>query len=232
MKAKKAADALRGIGIAATTSLQGAQSPQLTEWVLLGEKDFIIWPDNDENGRKYAEKVAKLLSGSAKSVSVIDTPEGAGEKDDAADYLARLSGKDLDERRNAVLALAEQAKPAEFEQEPSPDAPPTFAGVDASELAELANEPTEWLVTNVIAREQPTIFGARAKCGKTTLLSDLAVALATGTDWLGHFPVERQSKVLFITGEATKKAAARRIDKAVSSRGRLFNGEPQGATAY
>lgn len=97
--------------------------------------------------------------------------------------------------------------------------PLRFAGVDIADLEQHADEEIDWIVDGVFAADQPTIFGARSKCLKTTMLCDLSAALASGTDWLTHFKIPRKRKVLFITGESNKRAAAKRIRKACNARG-------------
>jgi len=102
------------------------------------------------------------------------------------------------------------------------DQPTSFDGVDASDLEDFASEPVNWLVTDILSSDQPILFGARSKGGKTTMLADLSVSLATNTPWLGHFAVPRLRRVLFITGESNNRAASRRIKKALSARGLGF----------
>lgn len=102
---------------------------------------------------------------------------------------------------------------------PQPNRVQTFAGQSVNELWDLAEEPVDWLVGGVFSAEQPTVFGAPKKTLKTTLLTDLVVALATGDEWLGKFEVPRPRKVLFITGESTPRAAIRRIRRAYDARG-------------
>lgn len=95
---------------------------------------------------------------------------------------------------------------------------PSFAGETVSALWDLADEPVDWMVDGVFAMDQPTVFGARKKSLKTTILSDLAVSLATGTKWLSHFKVPKVRKTLFITGEANSRAAIRRARRAIEAR--------------
>lgn len=95
----------------------------------------------------------------------------------------------------------------------------SFAGVDALELAESEHEDTEWLVKYVLSADQPTIFGAASKATKTTQLVDLSVALATCTPWLDNFEIPKVRKVLFITGESSKRAISRRIKRSLVVRG-------------
>ena len=95
----------------------------------------------------------------------------------------------------------------------------TFCGKSAADLWHLADQPIEWLVKDVFSCDQPTIFGAKQKCLKTTLLTDLAVSLASGLPWLSTFHIPRRRRVLFVTGEATEAAAIRKVQKAAKARG-------------
>lgn len=94
----------------------------------------------------------------------------------------------------------------------------TFAGKWASELWDLAEKPVVWLVENVFSCDQPTIFGAKQKSLKTTLLTDLAVSLASGYPWLGRFEIPQKRRVLFVTGEASEAAAIRKVKRAANVR--------------
>lgn len=95
----------------------------------------------------------------------------------------------------------------------------TFAGVDAKDLAKYVDMEADWLVDGIFSADQPTVFGAASKATKTTQLVDLSVSLATTTPWLGHFPVSKRRKVLFITGESNYRAASKRIKRALDVRG-------------
>lgn len=88
-----------------------------------------------------------------------------------------------------------------------------FSGKPAAELWDL-DESVDWLVEGVFSADQPTIFGAKQKSLKTTLLTDLAVSLASGYPWLGRFEIPQRRRVLFITGEASEKAAIRKVKRA------------------
>jgi hypothetical protein len=86
---EKAADALRSIGLTATTSAHGAQAADKTDWRPLAGKEVILWPDNDPAGRKYIESVRALLAKltpapAMKLLEVNGLPAGG----DAADFVA------------------------------------------------------------------------------------------------------------------------------------------------
>lgn len=93
----------------------------------------------------------------------------------------------------------------------------TFAGKSAADLWDI-DDSTDWLVEDVFSADQPTIVGAKQKSLKTTLLTDLAVSLASGYAWLGKFVVPRKRRVLFVTGEASEKAAIKKVRRAADSR--------------
>lgn len=93
-----------------------------------------------------------------------------------------------------------------------------FSGQAVSDLWSLADAPVEWLVDGVFSADQPTIFGAKQKSLKTTLLTDLAVSLATGFPWLGRFEIPQRRRVLFLTGEASAAAAIRKVRRAAEFR--------------
>jgi hypothetical protein len=73
---------------------------------------------------------------------------------------------------------------------------------------------TRYLVQDVLVAGQPGgIFGA-FKTLKTSLTADLLISLASGTPFLGHFPVIEPGRTLFLSGEsglAALQSIARRI---------------------
>lgn len=98
----------------------------------------------------------------------------------------------------------------------------SFAGIDASELASHATQEPEWLVQDIFTIDEPVLVGARSKGCKTLQLTDLAVAVASGTKWMGVFNVPKRRKVLLITGEANYRRIAKHIEKACKVRGIKF----------
>lgn len=93
----------------ATTAPGGASAKWLPEYTeqLRGAKEVIIIPDNDEPGRKHAEKVAAALYGAVGAIYIVSLP-GLPDKGDVSDWLdAGHTIKDLHE------AIKEYAKPWE-----------------------------------------------------------------------------------------------------------------------
>ena len=59
---EKASDAVRRLGLIATTSAHGAQSPHKSDWKPLADKDVVILPDYDGPGEGYLQKIIAELT--------------------------------------------------------------------------------------------------------------------------------------------------------------------------
>ena len=94
----------------------------------------------------------------------------------------------------------------------------SFQGKAVAEIWEQASRPINWLVQDILSADQPTIFGAKQKSLKTTLLADLAVSLASGYQWLGRYAIPECRRVLLITGESCETAAIRKVRRAAECR--------------
>lgn len=83
---EKAADALHRFGWVAT-SAPGGSSTKLDaiDWRPLAGKSVTLWPDNDEAGRRFMDRVAAQLASIGCAVRWITLPEGVPDKWDAAD---------------------------------------------------------------------------------------------------------------------------------------------------
>ena len=86
----RGADALAASGFAATTLMGGAHTRiEKTDLSPLKGKDIILWPDNDEPGRKYADNVAEaLLKLPVASLKITPPTPDKPTKWDAADAVA------------------------------------------------------------------------------------------------------------------------------------------------
>lgn len=72
----------------AVTSPNGAGSSHKADWTPLAGRDVTIWPDQDDEGRKYAESAARQAKkAGAQAVRIVAVPEDFPEKWDLADEL-------------------------------------------------------------------------------------------------------------------------------------------------
>jgi hypothetical protein len=135
VEGEKCAEALRSVGIVATTAMQGAKAPiEKTDWTPLAGKKVIIWPDKDEPGFEYAKAAAVKLRGLNCAVLGVTPPADAREKWDAADCVAE--GGD-------AHTIIEGATPV-FESK-------SRGKIQLLTISELKNrKPPQFLIQNVI----------------------------------------------------------------------------------
>ena len=96
-KAADAAASLIGPPWVAVASMNGAKSPQRTDWTPLAGRALVIWPDNDEPGAAYAREAALLaLKAGASSVVIVEPPDGLPVGWDLADPVPE--GMEIDYR--------------------------------------------------------------------------------------------------------------------------------------
>jgi hypothetical protein len=62
LEGEKCADLARGLGLTATTSAHGCQSPGKSDWTPLADKTVYLVPDNDEPGEGYVNAVGAILA--------------------------------------------------------------------------------------------------------------------------------------------------------------------------
>lgn len=98
VEGEKCADALGTLGLLTTTSAHGAKAAHKSDWRPLALRDVVIIPDNDEDGRDYARKVADILLSlpSAARVQMIELP-GLPPKGDAVEWLEERDAQLLED---------------------------------------------------------------------------------------------------------------------------------------
>lgn len=87
VEGEKAAQACRAQGLLAVCFGGGAGATDFgAAWEALRGRDVILWPDNDEQGRRYMARVMAALKGVASSLTLVQPP--LPEKGDAVEYFA------------------------------------------------------------------------------------------------------------------------------------------------
>jgi hypothetical protein len=173
VEGEKDAEALRQIGVTATTNPMGASKWKEHFNKYLAGKNVVIVPDNDEPGRKHAEDVAKHLSGIAKSIKVVNLP-GLPEKGDVSDWLG------ADKTKEDLLKIV--ADTPEWKQTQVQKVSLTFTSL--ADLFEEEEEKVPWLVDQMLPMGGLSIWVAKPKVGKTTVIRNLAFRVARGQSFL------------------------------------------------
>ncbi len=167
VEGEKCADALLSLGIVATTAMGGAATAlDKTDWSPLAGKRVILWPDHDEAGARYADRVAPKLQAIGAEVRRVAIPAGKPRKWDAADAVAE--GADV----RALLAGAMSVANTQ------PFQPFEIAQWRARERFIGEPQPRRWLIEGVFPLAQAALLAAAGGVGKSFLLLALAREVA------------------------------------------------------
>jgi len=88
-----------------------------------------------------------------------------------------------------------------------------------TELHDSIPDEENYFIDGLLARNETCFIGGREKMLKTSIAFDLAVSLATSTDFLGKFPINGEFHVLIMSGESGDKAHDKLIERIVEARG-------------
>lgn len=129
---EKAADAAGRLlaDYVSVTSQGGAKAAKESDWSPLVNRDVLLWPDNDQEGRDYADTVAAILLGQGCRVRRLKIPGDWPAKFDAADY--EVSGRS----RDALLQGVETGSLVEAVGRPKANLPPVPDDCPVAEGAE------------------------------------------------------------------------------------------------
>lgn len=222
VEGEKCADALQkffddaGFNAFATTPSQGAMSPQKTEWRPLAGRSVVIVPDNDEAGKEFSLRVARLAN-EAKALTVrIAKP--FGEPDTGFDVADQIeAGGDtaviLDAITQAKEINPDELPEAEDEKDPEPEPNPALTIEAASCLRFFENKPKqrEFIVNDFLPRLNVGVIAAPGGTGKGYFTLQLALSVATGVKFLGKFDIENPGGVLYCNAEDDEPEIHRRF---------------------
>ena len=177
VEGEKAAEALIGKGICATTAMNGASAPvEKTDWSPLAAKRVVIWPDKDAAGWQYAEAAAKaVLSAGAISVAILMPPDDKPDKWDAADAVV----DDMD------VATFIASAPRQTIAAPQNQAKAFSLGHMLSDTSPM---PDDIIAPRVLTPSGMLVFGGAPKVGKSDFLLSWLVHMAAGVEFLSFKP--------------------------------------------
>ena len=173
VEGEKDADCLISLGFVATTNAGGAGKWCNEYNQYIHGRPVVIIPDNDESGRKHAEKVAQAIHSEAASIKIIELP-GVTDKGDVSDWLN--AGHNSDD----LYTVVEQTKewtPTESDDNQQPDARGFYSSLDELLNADIATN--EEIIFGV-ARGQVGELVSVTNVGKTTIMLNSALSLASG----------------------------------------------------
>jgi 5S rRNA maturation endonuclease (ribonuclease M5) len=192
VEGEKDADTLTEAGFVATTNSCGAGKWTSDLNSYLAGKDVYILPDNDGAGAAHARQVAGELNGIARHIRILRLP-GLPAKGDVTDWMQ--AGGDADQLVD-LLRSAEAFEPDESSESKPADG--TQAAITLAYFNDIGESVTKrWIIKGVIARGETSSWIAPPGKGKSALLTDIAIHVASGTDWRGFISKERCGVVYF-----------------------------------
>lgn len=174
----------------------------------------LIFQDNDDVGKAYAQETAAALHGVAASVQLLDLATvwpDIPEHGDVSDLIATFGA----ERAGEMIAQLIQDAP-QWEPPKEPDkAKPGIMVTTAVDLQKAQLPPTVFLIAGILP-EGTTILTAASKVGKSWMVLDMGLSIAEGADFMGH--KTKQSGVLYLALEDSPSRLQDRMNKILGGR--------------
>lgn len=196
---EKCAQALIDIGITATTVMGGANfDPDKTDFSPLGGKDIIIWPDNDQAGQGYVERIKTGLAAiKPRSLKVVNPPADKPEKWDAADavrdginiqsFLKSIPKSKIHLQRFEAFSLAEL-------------------------MADKSPMPEDLIAPRLLTPSGMLVIGGAPKSGKSDFTLSLLTHMAAGQPFLKFTP-PRPLRIFVLQAEIQYDYLRERLQK-------------------
>ncbi|MDA9573322.1 AAA family ATPase [Rickettsiales bacterium] len=195
VEGEKSADALIESGFTATTAMCGANAPlEKTDWSHLKDKEVTIWPDNDDVGINYANKLAEYLSGKCSFISVLTPPEGKKDKWDAYDAVAESF--DVRSFLNTAKDLSKKL--------------PSFTISEL--LSDISPMPQDLIFPRLLTPGGLLLIGGAPKVGKSDFLINFLIHMAAGESFLGLKP-PRPLRIFYLQAEIGYHYMRERVKK-------------------
>jgi 5S rRNA maturation endonuclease (ribonuclease M5) len=174
--------------LAVTTSPRGA-GKWLDDFALYtAGKQVLVIPDNDKPGRDHAARIALSCLRYAQGVKIVELPE-LPEHGDVSDFLKTHSVADL-------LDLAKKTK----WWKPEESSAATTLFMTPAEFDATRQETVNWFVEGLVQAGANGSFISHPKSGKSYMVLDLALALASGQKWM-DFYIPRRIRVALVSRE-------------------------------
>jgi hypothetical protein len=207
VEGEKCADALTKLGYTATCTIGGEgmlseNSKGKFDFSPLKDKEVIIWPDNDEAGKKYVKLVQELCEkAGARSVTMLSIPMGKPDKWDAADAIE--DGTDIAKFLNNPIHQAKKSLSLKSKH--------LLIG---NQFAGKAPE-QKFLIGDTIPLGVPVVFAAAGDSGKGMMTLDLAMKVASGEGMQNSFGglVAHHGTAIILSAEDDRDELHRRVSR-------------------
>ena len=207
VEGEKCADALNDLGYVATCTIGGAgmlseNTAYKFDFTPLSGKELILWPDNDEAGKKLAQIVeAQAKQAGVKSTLMLKIPSTKSDKWDAADAV----DEDFD--------IDKMIKSNENKIKKQISLLDDTLLIDKYFVGKAPEQ--KFLIGDTIPLGVPCVFAAAGDSGKGMMTLDLAMKVASGASMQSSFGglVAEHGDVILITAEDDKDEMHRRISR-------------------
>lgn len=163
------------------------------DWSPLANRKIIIWPDNDDVGKKVAFSLQEHLEKICKEVIVVKPPQQFKDKDDLWD--AKVNDFFESSEQFLQYCLANKIKKRV-----------SFQLIQAFDIMSGLKQP-EWLIENICELDSVMAIFGKPKSGKSFVAVDMAASLAKGIPFHGH--KTKQAAVVYVCGEGNRGIARR-----------------------
>ncbi len=185
---EKTADAARSLGLVAVTSMNGALSPDKTDWTPLAGKNVVILPDHDEAGRKYSVAIAAILAKLSPSpvVKIVELPE-LTDGDDLVEWIAAHGdAAEPDMMRQELERLVDEVDAVELE----PDAPSGASDETTNLIDEQWPAPVDEAAYYGVAGNIVRKIAPHTEADPVAILIQVLVTVGNMIGRRAYFPVE------------------------------------------
>ena len=194
VEGEQCADSAQSIGLLATTSAHGAKAANKTDWQPLAGREVVILPDNDKEGRRYADEVSRILFelDPTTSIKIVKLP-GLKEKGDIADFISTNNTCGPDAVRLQIEALVSKT--------PYLDSCEFVGGAVTICLADVQPEELQWLWPSRIPLGKLTIIAGDPGLGKSFVCLDIAARISSGRRWPDNAAISSPGGVVLLSAE-------------------------------
>lgn len=172
----------------------------------------VIFQDNDQPGKDYAQETAAALHGVASSVQVLDLSRvwpNVPEKGDISDFIAQFGAEKSCDMIAQLISMTPQWEP------PSDQNKPTLDTITAADLQQKDLPPIKFIVDKLLSVGL-NILASPPKYGKSWMVLALCLAVASGGRFLGY--MTNQCGCLYLALEDSQRRLKTRMNKLLAGK--------------